>query len=149
MHEIAMGSRVDLLGGTSDPWMEAMVETHLDETSAGTLTLDQTIYLRGRHTGRLLHEHVCARPQCLLGESRELIVHGSHDDDLGTRREQLLESRTGYRPMLLAEAPRGLLVDVITSEELVIWRQRRGPLRSDQPAADDRYAHRAHAYSLA
>jgi hypothetical protein len=87
MHQTPVSPGVNLLGGSSDPGMKAMVEPYLDEAPAGMLAFDQALYLPGRYTRRLLHEDVRACLERALGEPCELIVNRRYDDDVGIRRE--------------------------------------------------------------
>ena len=111
VHQLTVTSGMNLLGGTRDAGVEAMVEPDLHEPSACLLALDQALDLRTRHTCRLLHEHVRAGPQRALGECRELIVNGGDHDHVGRARKQLVEARAGLRAVFVERAsrPRGSL----------------------------------------
>ena len=149
VHQLSVLPAVDLPCGACDAGIEAVVEPHLDQVSAGALALDQAIDLRAGHARGLLHEHVRPRLQRPLGEPRELVVDGRHEDDVGARGEQLLHVRARRRAVLLGQPAGRPLVDVVARQQLVVWRERGRPLGSDQTAADDGRAQATHRYSLA
>jgi hypothetical protein len=140
---------MNFLGGTFDPWVKAVVESHLDKSTTSPLTLDQASYLRTRHTGRLLHEHMSSSSKSPFSNPRKLIMNGRNHDHLGFSRQQTVQARTRFRTVAPGETVSRTLVHVVTRDQFVIWRESRRTLCPNQAASDDRHPQRAHEYSLA
>ena len=128
MHELAVTPGLDLLGGARDPRVEAVVEPDLDHAMAGAPAFDQAIDLAHRHARGLLHEHMRTGEQRLLGQLREMIVGGRHDDDLGAHGEQLLQRGARSGAIALGETASPLGVHVVAGEQDVV--RRRAPRRA-------------------
>ena len=84
-----------------------------------------------------------------LGESRELIVDGSYDDDLGIHREQLVQRCARSGIVRLGKALRSAPIQVLTRNQIIIGGKRGRSLCPDRSTADDCHAKWAHAYSFA
>ena len=136
VHELAVASGVNLLGGACDSRVEAMVEANLDQAPGDALAFDQTLDLRCRCARGLLHQHVGSARKRALGKSGELVVDGGDNDDLWLHREQLLRARARLGTMASGERLRGRRVQVAAAEQDILGRERIGAYRTDAPTAD-------------